>query len=284
MNKPSYLVDVQWLRTHLNHPNLVIIDTRFSLVHPSQGRSQYEAGHIPGAYYLDLNTNLSSELDTHGGRHPLPDWAKFTQKLNQLGIHSEPPQEPTQIVIYDDSRFAFSARLWWMLRYLGHEQVSILDGGIRAWEKAGDRISQEIPLPKTGSFHPHPHSDWIVDVEAVRQRKDLEGVTVIDSRSPERWRGEVEPIDPIAGRVPGAINSFWKDISTEDGHLKSSEELAEHWAKIKPNDEVIVYCGSGVTACVNLFSMVMAGHPMHKLYPGGWSDWCSYLSKDADEN
>jgi len=278
MNKPPYLVDVQWLHTHLSAPTLVVIDTRFSLAHPQQGRGQYESGHIPNAYYLDLNTDLSSELNTHGGRHPLPNWTEFTQKLNQIGIHSNPPQGPTQIVIYDDSRFAFSARLWWMLRYLGHEHVSILDGGIRAWEKAGHPVSTESPPPKAGSFQPHPQSNWIVDIETLRQRKDQNDVTVIDSRSPERWRGEVEPIDPIAGSVPGSINSFWKDISTEDGQLKSSDQLAKHWANIKPDDEVIVYCGSGVTACVNLFSMVMAGHPMHKLYPGGWSDWCSYLT------
>lgn len=277
MNKPSSLVDVQWLQAHLNDTNLVVIDTRFSLAQPHQGRSQYQAGHISGAYYLDLNQDLSDSPATHGGRHPLPDWTQFVSKLNQLGIHSAPPQGPTQIVIYDDSRFAFSARLWWMLRYLGHEQVAILDGGIRAWEQLGLTLSQEIPAARVGNFQPQPQSGWIVDVDTVRQRKDLNSVVVIDSRSPERWRGEIEPIDPIAGSVPGSINSFWQDVSTENGQLKSTNKLAEHWSTVSPNDEVIIYCGSGVTACVNLFSLVIAGHPIHKLYPGGWSDWCSYI-------
>ncbi|MEL6553493.1 MAG: sulfurtransferase [Cyanobacteria bacterium J06621_11] len=273
---PAALVDVQWLHKQRNHSNLIIIDTRFSLVDPQQGRRQYEIGHIPGAYYLDLNQNLSSSVQSHGGRHPLPDWDTFTQTLNQLGIYSHPPNGPTQIVIYDDSRFAFAARLWWMLRYLGHEQVSILDGGIRAWESAGFSLSTEVPSAYVGNFEPRLQSDWIVDIDAVRDRKDHPNVTVIDSRSPERWRGEVEPIDPIAGSVPGSVNSFWKDISTADGQLKNTTALSEHWANLNPTDEIIVYCGSGVTACVNLFSLVMAGHPMHKLYPGGWSDWCSY--------
>lgn len=275
----SYLVDSQWLSQHLNDPNVndpnvVVIDTRFSLPEPELGRSQYQAGHIPGAYYLDLNKDLSSEVKPHGGRHPLPDWEQFTAKLNQLGIQSEPA---TQVVIYDASRFAFAARLWWMLRYLGHEQVAILDGGIQAWETAGFSMSTDIPESKVGDFRPNPQSGWIVDIETVRSRKDLDNVVVIDSRSPERFRGEVEPIDPIAGSVPGAINSFWKNITTENSQIKPTDVLLQQWANVNPSDEVIIYCGSGVTACVNLFSLVMAGHPMHKLYPGGWSDWCSYL-------
>ncbi|MEO1446421.1 MAG: sulfurtransferase [Cyanobacteria bacterium J06635_11] len=279
MKKSPPVVDVQWLAQHLNKPgldesNLVVIDTRFSLAEPNLGRSQYQAGHIPGAYYLDLNQDLSSAVQAHGGRHPLPNWVQFTQKINQLGIQSEPP---TQVVIYDDSRFAFAARLWWMLRYLGHEQVAILNGGIKAWKAAELPLSTELPAPQASEFEPNPQPNWIVDIEALRQRKDSPGVVVIDSRAPERYRGEVEPIDPIAGSIPGATNSFWKQSTTEHSYLKSTDQLCEQWANINPKSEVIVYCGSGVTACVNLFSLVIAGHPMHKLYPGGWSDWCSYL-------
>ncbi|MEL6815099.1 MAG: sulfurtransferase [Cyanobacteria bacterium J06598_3] len=272
MNTFSDLADVQWLSQNISNPDVVVIDTRFSLAEPDLGRKQYSTGHIPGAYYLDLNQDLSSEVLAHGGRHPLPDWDTFIQKLNTLGIHAA-----TQVVIYDDSRFAFAARLWWMLRYLGHEQVAILDGGIQAWETAGLRLETTLPSEKIGNFTAQPQPNWTVDIDRLRERKDQPGVIVIDSRSPERFRGDIEPIDPIAGSIPGAINSFWKQITTDDGHLRSTDELQRRWADINPADEVILYCGSGVTACVNLFSLCMAGHPMHKLYPGGWSDWCSYL-------
>lgn len=286
MAPASYLVNVDWLQQHLDDPDIVVVDTRFSLTEPALGRSQYEAGHIPGAYYLDLNQDMSSPVADHGGRHPLPDWSVFAAKLSALGIHSHPPAGPTQVVIYDDSRFAFAARLWWMLRYLGHERVAILDGGIRAWAAAGFPLSQAIPAAKTGDFRPQPQTDWLVNIATLRQQKESPDVVVIDARSPERYRGEVEPIDPIAGSIPGAINAFWQAVSTPDGYLKPNRELTEYWASLlpAPNDSkeesapnVIVYCGSGVTACVDLFSMVMAGRPMYRLYAGGWSDWCSYL-------
>ena len=282
MEKASYLVDVHWLSQHLADPDVVIIDTRFTLSDSGYGQSQYEVGHIPGAYYLDLNKDLSSTPAQHGGRHPLPSWDAFVNKLSRVGIYSDASQrstakKPTQVVVYDNSRFAFAARLWWMLRYLGHEQVAILDGGIQAWSSAGFPLSSEIPAEKIGDFQPVPQPDWIVDRETLQQRKDLPNVVVIDSRAPERWRGEVEPIDPVAGSIPGSTNSFWKTVTTEAGLLKSFDELRQQWKEVDPNDEVIIYCGSGVTACVNIFSLAMAGHPMHKLYSGGWSDWCSYF-------
>jgi thiosulfate/3-mercaptopyruvate sulfurtransferase len=285
MEKIPHLIDAQGLFHQLkesatsihNKPEVVVIDTRFSLADPNLGCTQYLAGHIPGAYYLDLNKDLASPVQHHGGRHPLPNWDVFTAKLNSLGIHSAAPKGPTQIVIYDDSRFAFAARLWWMLRYLGHDQVAILDGGIKAWKNAGYSLTAEIPQSKAGDFSANPQVDWIVNIETVRQQKDRSEVVVIDARSPERFRGEVEPIDPIAGSIPGAINAFWQHITTESGEIISASDLSAHWADVDPKDEIIVYCGSGVTASVNLFALVVAGYPMPKLYPGGWSDWCSYL-------
>ena len=284
MSQSPYLVDAQWLAQHIEEPNVVVIDVRFSLSEPELGSSQYELGHLPGAYYLDLNQDLSSPVLAHGGRHPLPDWSKFVEKLRSIGINSSPH---SRVVIYDDSRFAFAARLWWMLRYLGHEEVSILDGGIQAWKQAGLPLSQDMskdsPPQQAGNFAPDMQKDWTVDIRTVRQRKEGLGVAVIDARSPERFRGEVEPIDPVAGSIPGAINAFWKEVSTEDGYLKSAEALADYWSSLNPMDQIIVYCGSGVTACVNLFSMAVAGHPMYTLYPGGWSDWCSYLPEEGLE-
>lgn len=269
----THIVSPQWLADHLDD-DLVVIDCRFSLPEPDLGQQQYDSGHIPGAYYLDLNRHLSSAVQEHGGRHPLPEWSKFVEHLNCLGIQSNPA---TPVVIYDASRFAFAARLWWMLRYLGHENVALLDGGINAWTEAGFPLSSQTPPDRVGAFVPQPQADWVVDIDCVRQHKDKPGTVVIDSRSAERFRGEQEPIDPIAGSVPGAMNYFWKDISTEAGLLNSPEALAMHWQPVDDADEVIIYCGSGVTACVNLFSRVVAGKPMGKLYPGGWSDWCSYL-------
>lgn len=268
-----HIVSPQWLADHLDQ-GVIVIDCRFSLPDPTLGQRQYDTGHIPGAYYLDLDRHLSHHVQKHGGRHPLPYWPKFVDTLNLLGIQSQPQ---TPIVIYDASRFAFAARLWWMLRYLGHGNVALLDGGINAWTEAGLPLSREMPQPQMGRFVPQPQTNWIVDIEHVRQYKDDIGTMVIDSRSADRFLGEREPIDPIAGSVPGAVNYFWKEVSTEAGLLKSPEILAHHWRAVDDADEVIVYCGSGVTACVNLFSQVVAGKPMGKLYPGGWSDWCSYL-------
>ena len=280
MPQSPYLVDAQWLSQHINDLDVVVVDVRFSLANPNLGRSQYQTGHISGAYYLDLDEDLSDSVEQHGGRHPLPDWSVFVEKLTQIGINSAPP---TQVVVYDDSRFAFAARFWWMLRYLGHEEVSILDGGIRAWKSAGLPLSKDIPAQRKGDFAPKLQKDWTVDIRTVRQRKDGLGVTIVDARSPERFRGEVEPIDPIAGSIPGAINAFWQDASTEKGYLKDAETLAGYWSGLNPMDKIIVYCGSGVTACVDLFSMAVAGHPMYKLYPGGWSDWCSYLVENEPQ-
>lgn len=280
MSDSSHLISAQDLANQLGSDNLVVIDARFSLADPQLGYRQYQEGHIPGAYYLNLDTDLSSPLATHGGRHPLPDWLTFVNTLNALGISSDPP---TQVVVYDDSRFAFAARVWWMLRYLGHDQVALLDGGLGAWRSAGLPMSQDVPElvaeSKRGGFVPTYQQNWTAAIEQVRQRS--ENAALIDSRSPERYRGEVEPIDPVAGSIPGAINAFWKDVSTENGFLRDADVLSTYWSQkgVAPSDDVMVYCGSGVTACVNLFSLVVAGHPMHRLYAGGWSDWCSYLDK-----
>jgi thiosulfate/3-mercaptopyruvate sulfurtransferase len=276
---PSFtnLVTPAWLADHLNNTNLVIVDCRFALAEPNQGREQYEAGHIPGAWYLDLNQDLSSPICPHGGRHPLPDINAIQRALEGMGISSQTHTGPTRVVAYDDSRFAFAARLWWLLKYLGHDMVAVLDGGWSAWQQGGYPVSSTLPTAQPGQLVPTPRTDWVVDIDYVRRRKDEPGVWLIDSRSPERYRGEVEPIDPVAGSIPGATNQFWQEVSTSAGTMRSSEDLAQHWANLDRAEEVIVYCGSGVTACVNLLSQAVAGKPMGKLYVGGWSDWCSYL-------
>ncbi|MGF1517116.1 MAG: sulfurtransferase [Nodosilinea sp.] len=274
MTYPQNLVTAPWLARHLNDPRVVVVDCRFALGDPHQGQQQYADSHILGAHYLDLNQDLSSPVQTHGGRHPLPDLEAFSKTLAAMGVVSEGPN-PTLVVAYDDSRFAFAARLWWLLRYLGHGHVAVLDGGWSGWIAEAHPTSQDIPAPRSGKFTATPQQDWLVDIEGVRHRQD--GTVLIDSRSPERYRGEVEPIDPVAGSIPGAVNYFWQSVSAENGQMKTPADLAHHWAELNAADEVIVYCGSGVTACVNLLAQTLAGQPMAKLYAGGWSDWCSYL-------
>ncbi|MDJ0661791.1 MAG: sulfurtransferase [Crocosphaera sp.] len=267
------VISSEWLAGQLSNPNLVIIDCRFRLGDANWGYEQYLTSHIPGAYYLNLDQDLSSPVTPHGGRHPLPDAAIFAETLESMGITFG----ETLVVVYDDLRFAFASRLWWLLRYFGHEPVAVLDGGWPGWQTHNYPVDTLIPDSKSGDFVPQPRPDWTVDIETLKQRKDLSNVIVIDSRDSDRYRGEREPIDPIAGHIPGAVNSPWKRVTNEEGYIRSEGEQRDLWADFEGSEEIIVYCGSGVTACVNLLSMESVGIKGAKLYPGGWSDWCSYL-------
>ncbi|UBF28333.1 sulfurtransferase [Kovacikia minuta CCNUW1] len=278
----SSVVSAAWLNEHLHDSQVAIVDCRFSLMQPELGQQQYQASHIPGAYFLDLNQDLSGPVEKHGGRHPLPDGAILAGKLETMGISSNPPAEPTLVVAYDDSRQAFAARLWWLLRHLGHEHVAVLDGGFAAWA-AGYAVSTEIHAPKAGKFIPEPHLEQVVDIEQVKERKDLPGVVLVDSREGDRYRGEREPIDPIAGHIPSAVNYPWQGVTNDQGYLLPAAEQRQHWTKLAQAEEILVYCGSGVTACVNLLSLELAGIQTGRLYPGGWSDWCSHLERIKDE-
>ncbi|OUC14611.1 MAG: sulfurtransferase [Alkalinema sp. CACIAM 70d] len=279
------------LQSEVSNPNnpqasIVIVDCRFSLMQPHLGRQQYETSHLPGAYYLDLNQDLSSPVATHGGRHPLPNPDVLAVQLTAMGITPE-----TLVVAYDDSRLAFAARLWWLLRYLGHDRVAVLNGGWSAWQAAGLPTTTEIPPPRPGAFVPCPNPQEIVDIQDIRaglqpiesrhQSQPDPGapIVLIDSRESVRYRGESEPIDPIAGHIPGAVNYPWQEVTDENGFVQSLETQRDRWKSLsanQPSPEIIAYCGSGVTACVNLLSLYQVGIPA-KLYPGSWSDWCSYL-------
>jgi thiosulfate/3-mercaptopyruvate sulfurtransferase len=271
------LVSVDWVHNHLSDPAVVIVDCRFSLMEPESGLQQYQAGHIPGAFYLDLNRDLSSSVQAHGGRHPLPDPVTIAAKLSSIGVQSKGPNGPTLVVAYDDSRCAYAARLWWLLRYLGHDRVAILDGGLSAWKAANHPLTARFPVAQTGYFIPQVRSDWVVDIETVKASKDLPDVVLVDSREGDRYRGEREPIDPVAGHIPGAVNYPWQDVTDEQGVVRSPAEQQQRWANLGDPKEILVYCGSGVTACVNLLSLELAGISTAKLYAGSWSDWCSWL-------
>ncbi|MEC4806192.1 MAG: sulfurtransferase [Jaaginema sp. PMC 1079.18] len=269
----NYVVSATGLASQLDNPQVVVIDCRFALADSQLGQRQYQESHIRGAYYLDLEQDLSAPVREHGGRHPLPNIDQFTAKLAVMGINFR----ETWVIAYDDSNFAFAARLWWLLRYLGHDRVSVLDGGWSAWVQGNYPTTTAIPTPKKGYFSPQIQEDWIVDLEGVKQRQNLNDTILVDSRDRDRYLGEREPIDPIAGHIPGAVNLPWKTVSDATGYIQPSDIQKQRWTALNPPEEIIVYCGSGVTACVNLLSLALAGIPNGKLYPGSWSDWCSYL-------
>lgn len=273
MSSNQFVVSCEWLLQHLEDPDVVIVDCRFSLPDPQLGQQQYQTSHISGAYYLDLNEDLSSPVKEHGGRHPLPNPTELANKLSQMGVDFQ----KTFVVTYDDSRLAFASRLWWLLRYLGHERVAVLDGGFAAWEKAGYPSTNKIPSIKQAEFEPQIQSTMKVDINAVKNRKDLPGVTLVDSRDRDRYEGIREPIDKIAGHIQDAVNYPWKEVTDENGYLLSPAELRHRWLDLEGEQEILVYCGSGVTACVNLLSLELAQIYTGKLYSGSWSDWISYM-------
>ncbi|MBE9222310.1 sulfurtransferase [Cyanobacterium stanieri LEGE 03274] len=275
MGQHQSIVSAEWLNDNLNNPDIKIIDCRFRLRDARWGYQQYNHSHIKNAYYLDLNDHLSQVVNAHGGRHPLPDNQLLTTKLETIGI----TKNQTTVVVYDDSRFAFCARLWWLLRYLGHHQVFILDGGWQNWQRHNFPTDDVIPRNHQGSFIAEPNFDSVIDIEGVRQAQLSPNIAIIDARSGDRHLGKTEPIDPIAGSIPHSHNVFWQENTTPEGFLKSPSQLKSIWQPYLKYPEIIAYCGSGVTACVNIFALQTIGYDNCKLYVGGWSDWCSYLVK-----
>lgn len=252
------------------YPQAVIVDCRFSLADPEEGRRLYHAGHIPGAHYLDLNRDLSGAVGSHGGRHPLPDPHDFAATLARLGIGPT-----TEVVAYDASRLAFAARFWWMMRAVGFRPPRLLNGGYQAWLDSGGAVQSEVPRPT-----PVPATTvafaGCCDIDGLR-RAQSEGATVVDAREPRRYQGLEEPIDPVAGHIPGAVNHPWQGVTDGSGRVLDAAAQRSHWGGTLEAGALVVYCGSGVTACVDLFSLALLGRHDATLYAGSWSDWCSYL-------
>lgn len=265
------IVSVAWLAENLRHPKIRIVDCRFVLGAPADGKSAYDVGHIPNAVYFDLEQDLSASVGNHGGRHPLPDLHVLVEKLGDAGIGND-----HTIVAYDDQGGAFASRFWWLMRYMGHIEVAILDGGYSEWVNAGHPTIQDLPQIEVTQFVPQINADMLVDKETVKANIGKLGVTIIDSRELKRYLGEEEPIDPVAGHIPTAVNYLWKDVLADSGLWKSEDELQKRFANIPPDDEIIVYCGSGVTACPNVLALERAGLNNVRLYAGSWSDWISY--------
>lgn len=262
MKRP--LVNVDWLAEHLGDADLVIIDCRSAA---SAGREAYAEGHIPGAVYLHLDEDLSGPPGEHGGRHPLPEPAVIAAKLGALGVG-----DGTKVVAYDLNG-EYAARCWFVLRWLGHEEVAVLDGGIRAWTGGGHPVETGEPQPVGRTFVPRLRPELIATMAEVRDR--AEGVVVIDARAAERFAGQPHPLDSKQGHIPGAVNRPWQSGFGADGTYLDAEAQRERFAGVEP-ERVIQHCGSGVTACPNLLAMELAGLRGARLYVGSWSDWTSY--------
>lgn len=245
--------------------DVVVCDVRWYLTDHERGRREYGSAHLPGAVFVDLHTELAG--GPGGGRHPLPPVEGFTAQLGRLGIGAE-----TTVIAYDDAGGAIAARLWWMLRSIGHDRVAVLDGGYAAWVAAGQRVTADVPSVDPRSY---PSVDaWTGTVTADEVAESLAaGGVVIDARAAERYRGDTEPIDPRAGHIPGARSLPHMDNLTPKGVHSSPAELRERFADV--GDAPVVYCGSGVTACHDLLAMAIAGIPEARLYPGSWSEWAS---------
>jgi thiosulfate/3-mercaptopyruvate sulfurtransferase len=271
--KAELLVSPQDLAAHLKDPDWVVFDVRHDLGNVARGRADYAAAHIPGAYFLHLDEDLSGEKTGTNGRHPLPDLATFAAKIAKCGV-----APGRQVVVYDDAGASVAGRLWWMLRWLGHGRVALLDGGYPAWVRAGLPTESAVPAPREGRFEPKPMLGGIADTPYVDAFRESPSVRLIDARSAERYSGASETIDPVAGHIPGAVNRFWKENLESDGRFKAPAALKREFLALLGDATpslAVHQCGSGVTACHNLFAMELAGLKGSRLYPGSWSEWCS---------
>lgn len=302
------IVSQKWLLARLYEPEQTIVDCRYILGQPDVGREAFEKEHIPGAIYMDLKKDLSAEATDHGGRHPLPEPEVFAARLAKLGIGND-----TRVIAYDDEGGMNAARLWWMLRWIGHENVAVLDKGFTAWKEAGFLVDDKQAVRVPSTFVPNVQHHLVTDVNEVQRivgtikaEQIVEGVeeemaaerggvpvqdievpglsnpavfftpVLVDSRAHERYLGQNETMDPVGGHIPGAINFFWKDLFNEDGSYKSTEELEKHFETVDKEAEIVVYCGSGVSATPNVLALEQAGFKSVRLYVGSWSDWISY--------
>lgn len=268
------LIEASALAAHIDDPKWVIVDCRHDLVNLAAGRAAYDAGHIPHAAFVDIETQLSgAKRGADGafrGRHPLPEKDAFVALLRELGVDDD-----SQVVAYDAHGGMFAARLWWMLRWIGHEAVAVLDGGVPAWQAAGQPLVMEASPPRPrGRIALHDTLVTTVDVNDVLHNVEHGGRTIVDARAPDRFRGENETIDPVGGHIPGAKNRFFKDNLQADGRFKAPEQLrAELGEVVGDPEDAIMQCGSGVTACHNLLALEVAGMRGASLYPGSWSEW-----------
>lgn len=274
----KFVKEPKWLLDNLQNPEVRIVDCRFSLAEPSKGEESYLEGHLPGAVFFDLEKDLSKPVENHGGRHPLPDIEGFIHKLECKGIN-----EKVTVIVYDGGEGSFAARFWWMLKYIGHEHVFVLNGGFKEWSQNGYSISCDIPSFEKSNFRVKLQHEILSNLDEVRnvvQNKGSQEI-LIDSREEKRYLGLEEPIDKKAGHIPTAVNKPWF-LGLNNGIYKSSEEQKERFLDIDQQKTVIVYCGSGVTAAPNFLALKEAGYEHVKLYVGSFSDWISYKENEIE--
>lgn len=267
------LISASELAAHIDDPQWVVVDCRHDLMNLAAGRDGYAIGHLPGAVFADIETVLSGtkrgEDGVFRGRHPLPEREVLAEALRGFGIGDD-----TQVVAYDAHGGMFAARLWWLLRWLGHESVAVLDGGMAAWQSLGQPLSSEAPVKPRGALTVRAPFVPTVTVREVMDNLEQGKRIVIDARAADRFRGENETIDPVGGHIPGAKNRFFKDNLQADGRFKDAAQLREEFgALIDDPRQAIMQCGSGVTGCHNLLALEVAGLPGAALYPGSWSEW-----------
>jgi len=260
------------LAAHLSDPDYVIVDCRHMLADVAAGERAYHAAHVPGAHFLHLDRDLSGTKTGANGRHPLPPIAVLAETLGHVGIEAG-----RQVVVYDQNSGMWASRLWWMLHWLGHDRVAVLDGGFDKWQSEQRPVSADLPTARPATFIPHPPAPTATANEIVQHLGDG-SLTILDARAPERYRGDMEPIDPVAGHIPGAINRPYTINLTPQGTFKSAEALRHEFEAqlgARSTASVVHQCGSGVTACHNLLAMAIAGLPGSRLYPGSWSEWAA---------
>ena len=252
--------------------DVVIADCRHQLTDPGYGRAAWLAGHVPGAQFLHLDRDLAGTPTGRNGRHPLPGRDTLAATLARIGL-----RRGQQLVAYDDAGGMFAARLWWLARWLGHDAVAVLDGGIAAWKASGGALQTGTPHPQAGDFAAAAPLEATVDINTVAASLDDPGFVLVDARGADRWRGENETLDPVGGHIPGSRNRPFALNLAADGRFKPAGQLAQEWQALLGDAtpaQVVNQCGSGVTACHNLLALTHAGLPGSRLYPGSWSEWC----------
>lgn len=269
----STIISTADLEKRLAGPDWVIVDCRFDLANPDRGFAEYQKSHIPGAVYAHLDRDLAGPAGTETGRHPLPNLESFANRLGKWGIGAG-----KQVVVYDSNSGAYAARLWWMLRFLGHRAAAVLDGGFPKWQQEGRPVRAGVEQHALAQFYPQPDWRMIVTADEVEQIRRSPNHRLIDARAPERFHGEAEPIDPVAGHIPGAVNRFHGSNLSPDGVLLPARTLRSQFMNLLggvPPRNAVVYCGSGVTSCHHILAMEIAKLPGARLYAGSWSEWIS---------
>jgi thiosulfate/3-mercaptopyruvate sulfurtransferase len=269
------LIDAATLAQHVTDPRWVILDCRHDLLNPGAGPDAFAAGHIQNAQFANIDTDLSGPKKgadgVFRGRHPLPERAALVEALRAWGVNDD-----SQVVAYDAHGGMYAARLWWLLRWIGHAGVAVLDGGLAAWQAAGLPLVTPVAPRAHGHIAERPTLTHTVTVDQVLANLDSRARTVVDARAPDRYRGENETIDPVGGHIPGAKNRFFKDNLQADGRFKEAAQLKQEFAPLFGQaSHAIMQCGSGVTACHNLLALEVAGLHGAALYPGSWSEWCA---------